>query len=252
MKESFEINLASSTKDEARSKEAFDSLKEAKTEEINAGQENIDAKTQELAASDENCETSKQDLEDTSNLLDVDVKFLADLKDKCTNVDQEFEERKKTRALEIAAVSKALAFLSSDDAHELFTKTFNPALLQQRSQDRLMDSTREQAIKVLLRAARASHDPKLSALAGQARLDAFSNLKKTIQTMVDRLLKEKDDEIKHKDFCVEQFNENSRDTEVKTQAKEETESLINQLTTTVEHLVKAIDELRRRSLSSRN
>ena len=39
--------------------------------------------------------------------------------------DQEFEERTKTRAEEMKAVSEALAILSSDDAHDTFTSTFN-------------------------------------------------------------------------------------------------------------------------------
>ena len=35
--------------------------------------------------------------------------------------DSEWEERQKTRQLEMEACSKALAVLSSDDAHDLFT-----------------------------------------------------------------------------------------------------------------------------------
>jgi len=75
-------------------------------------------------------------------------------------------------------------------------------------------------------------------------MDAFANLKKTIQTMADRLLKEKEDEIKHKDFCVEQFNENSRDTEVKMQEKGDTEAKVADLKASVDALNKSIEELK--------
>ena len=47
--------------------------------------------------------------------------------------DSEWEERQKTRQLEMEACSKALAVLSSDDAHDLFTKTFNPSFIQSAS-----------------------------------------------------------------------------------------------------------------------
>ena len=47
------------------------------------------------------------------------------LKETCQMTDQEFEERTKTRAEETKAVSEALAILSSDDAHDTFTSTFN-------------------------------------------------------------------------------------------------------------------------------
>merc|ERR1719329_1574716 len=53
------------------------------------------------------------------------------LKEKCSSTDAEWEERQKTRQLEMEACSKALAVLSSDEAHDLFTKTFNPAFIQE-------------------------------------------------------------------------------------------------------------------------
>merc|ERR1719364_634323 len=235
MKESFEINLATSQKEEAGQVSAFEALKAAKDDQI-------DAKSEELATTDEKLVNDKQDQEDTETTLEEDIKFLADLKDKCANVDQDYEERTKTRQLEIAAVSKALEFLSSDEAHELFTSTFNPKFVQTRSQ--ADERKRARIVKVLEEAAQQHRDPRLSTLAVSAKMDAFGNLKKTIQTMVDRLLKEKEDEIKQKDFCVEQFNENSRDTEVKTQEKQETEAEINDLKMTVDTLTKDIEELK--------
>jgi hypothetical protein len=57
--------------------------------------------------------------------LSADEKFLMMLKEKCAQTDQEFNQRQKTRSEEIAAVGKALEFLSSDAAHDLFTNTFN-------------------------------------------------------------------------------------------------------------------------------
>merc|ERR1719262_1553989 len=181
MKEDFERNLAESQKTEAQQIASFEDLKSAKTEEIEAGTEQIDAKTEELAATDEKNSASKKDLEDTTATLAEDTKFLADLKDKCANADQEYEERVKTRNLEMTAVSKALEYLSSDEAHELFTRTFNPALVQMRSLDSQQAKRRKQAVQLLQRA--AAHDPRLSTLAVHAQMDAFANLKKTIQTM---------------------------------------------------------------------
>ena len=59
--------------------------------------------------------------------------------------DQEFEERTKTRAEETKAVSEALAILSSDDAHDTFTSTFN--FVQSRMT--LQSRKRDEAAKVL-------------------------------------------------------------------------------------------------------
>merc|ERR1712139_220900 len=98
----------------------------------------IDTKTQELADTDEKNAQAKEDVEDTKKTLSADEEFLMMLKEKCSMTDSEWEERQKTRQLEMEACSKALAVLSSDDAHDLFTKTFNPSLVQteQRSESR--------------------------------------------------------------------------------------------------------------------
>merc|ERR1711904_186425 len=120
----------------------------------------IDTKTQELATTDEKLAMSKQDLEDTKNGLSEDEQFLMMLKEKCQGSDQEYEERQKTRAAEIEAVSKALAFLTSDDARDLFSKTFNPALLQKAS-----NSNRAQASKLLAAIAKKNKNPVLMTLA---------------------------------------------------------------------------------------
>merc|ERR1719420_1687000 len=125
MKESFETNLANSQKEEMQSQKDYEDLKAAKESEIAAGQDLIDTKTVELATTDEKNAQSKESLADTRETLAADTAFLADLKERCQNMDQEYEERTKTRQLEIQAVSKALAFLSSDEAHDLFTRTFN-------------------------------------------------------------------------------------------------------------------------------
>merc|ERR1719235_2347694 len=187
MKETFESNLSTSQKEELASQKAYEDLKAAKEEEIAAGQDQIDTKTQELATTDEKLAMAKQDLADTRNGLSEDEKFLMMLKEKCQGSDQEYEERQKTRAMEIEAVSKALAILSSDDAHNLFSKTFNPALLQKKNSQH--QKARLAAFKLLSSVAKKTNNPRLSALATRVRLDAFTKVKKAIDDMVAQLLK---------------------------------------------------------------
>merc|ERR1719464_2717814 len=128
MKETFEANLSDSQKEEMANQKAYEELKAAKEQEIAAGQAQTDTKTQELADTDAKNAQSKEDIEDTRSSLSADEQFLMMLKEKCQMTDKEWEERQKTRQLEMQAVSKALAVLSGDDAHDLFTRTFNPAL----------------------------------------------------------------------------------------------------------------------------
>jgi chromosome segregation ATPase len=240
MKETFETNLSDTQKEELTNQKAYEDLKSAKEEEIAAGQSQIDAKTQELASTDEKLAQSKEDIEDTKNNLSADEEFLLMLKEKCSTTDAEWEERQKTRQLEIEACSKALAVLSSDDAHDTFTKTFNPAFLQVESSK----SRRAQAADLLAKLAKKVGNPRLATLASQVKLDAFTKVKKAIDDMVTQLLKEKEDEIKHKDFCTDEFNTNQLQTEKKERKKEDLLAKLEDLELTIKTLGDNIDTLK--------
>ena len=118
--------------------------------------------------------------------------------------DKEWEERQKTRQLEMEAVSTALAVLAGTDAHDLSTKTFNPALLRRESTEH--SQRRAAASRALSAVAGKVHSPRLATLAYQVKLDAFTRVKKAIDDMISQLLKGKEAEVKHKDFCVDEFN----------------------------------------------
>merc|ERR1712039_1075902 len=242
MLETFENNLSASQKEEMANQKAYEDLKAAKEDEIAAGQSQIDTKTQELATTDEKNAQSKEDIEDTRNSLAADEEFLMMLKEKCQMTDQEWEERQKTRQLEMEAVSKALAILSGDDAHDLFTRTFNPALLQSASAAHA--ERREQASQLLSKVAQKFHNPRLSTLAYQVKLDAFTRVKKAIDDMVAQLLKEKEDEIKHKDFCTDEFNTNQLQTEKKEREKKDLIAKIEDLEMTIKTLTEEIEKLK--------
>ena len=72
----------------------------------------------------------------------------------------------------------------------------------------------------------------------------FTRVKKAIDDMVAQLTKEKEDEIKHKDFCVSEFNTNELQTEKKERAKQDLIAKIEDLEQTIKALTDAIDKLK--------
>merc|ERR1719299_392349 len=152
--------------------------------------------------------------------------------------DQEFEERTKTRAEEIKAVSEALAILSSDDAHDTFTSTFN--FIQKSSKK---SSTREKAEKILLKVAKKTGDPKIAVLSTRVRLDNFKKVTENIDGMVADLKKEKEEDVKMKDFCIEALHKNEVAIEMKARDIEQLDAKIATLTAEIEELTKAIAAL---------
>merc|ERR550537_1429527 len=140
-------------------------MKAAKEQEIKTSSDLVDKKTQELAQTDEKNAEDAEMKENTEASLAADQAFLADLKERCASMDAEYEERTKGRQLEIEAVSKALAFLNSDEAHDLFTRTFNPTFLQKDS--RRVSQRRVLAAKMLQANAKKFRDPRIALLAAK-------------------------------------------------------------------------------------
>merc|ERR1719504_213753 len=238
MKETFETNLENSQKEEMQSQTAYEDLKAAKTSEIKAGSDQKDTKTQELADTDSLLAQSKQDLEDTRNSLAADQKFLMNLKETCQMTDQEFEERTKTRAEETKAVSEALAILSSDDAHDTFTSTFNFIQVSKATQ-----SKRDHAEKILYAVAKKVRHPLLATLATRVRLDNFKKVTEEIDGMIADLKKEMADDVKMKDFCIEALHKNEVAQEMKKRDIAQMEAKIADLTASIETLAKQIAAL---------
>merc|ERR1719172_519324 len=169
--------------------------------------------------------------------LDADQTFLMNLKETCQMTDSEFEERTKTRQEEIQAVSQALAILSSDDAHDTFTSTFNFVQVSQE------ESKRTSAEAILYNVANKAGNPRLATLATRMRLDGFEKVIEEIDGMIADLKKEKADDIKMKDFCIEALHKNEVAQEMKKRDIEQMEAKIADLTATIDTLAKQIAAL---------
>ena len=89
------------------------------------GQDQIDKKTEELTHIDEANAAAKQDSKDTKATFSEDEQFLMMPKELCAKVDAQYEARTKEHNMEMEACSKAQAVLTSDEAHDMFTTTFN-------------------------------------------------------------------------------------------------------------------------------
>merc|ERR1719371_107490 len=99
-------------------------------------------------------------------------------------------------------------------------------------------------MRLLKSVAQKVRNPRLATLAESVRLDAFVRVKKAIDDMVAQLMKEKEDEIKHKDWCVDEMNTNERTTEMKNRDKDDLTAKIEDLTMTIETLTSEIETLK--------
>ena len=242
MKEKFEKNLGDIQETEVEKANMYEGVKISIEKESSSTKIKHDRKTQQLADIDLEVGELGTNLEDISITLVMDEKYLIALKAQCAALDKEWAIRQKMRQKEMEAVSKALAYLTSDDAMELFSRTFNPSMLQREGTGNRR--LRLLASEVLRKAGQDLGSPKLAALAYQVRLDAFTKVKAAIDALIAELTKEQADEVKHKDFCVEELNTNQLQTEKKERERKTLEATIEDLKMTIEKLTKEIKELK--------
>merc|ERR1719335_1478240 len=237
MKTEFDSNLADMQADEKKSVTEFAALKSAKTAEIAAGEEMAKEKTALLAKTKVQLGEAKEDLEDTTSAMEADQAFLVDLKERCSVSDSEWEERSKTRSLEIAAVGETIKILTDDDAHDLFASTLG--FLQLSSTRRTLshaDISREQASRLLLKQGAKTGRRALVQLAASVRLDAFKKVEEEINGMISGIEAESASEVALKDKCKEEFHKNDMDVM-------EIDETIKDLTTKINDFASSIDTL---------
>merc|ERR1719456_1979411 len=259
MKEDFEKNLADTRADEEKAIAEYEGLNAASVEELEAGKKAMSQAEQEKAEASEKKAADEEDLADTEEQLAKDEGFLANLNAKCEATDKEYQERVKGRTAEIAAVADTIQILNSDESFESFGKTLGgpgqvvggvrqAGFLQLRSRIRHMSKEQQLRSRVanLLRNAYRKNpsDPRLALVATSVELDAFVKVKKAIDDMVAELKAQQADEVKHKDWCVENIDQNERETDHKYRDKDDLETKIADLTATIEQFTADIKTLK--------
>jgi len=195
-------------------------LKAAKEKEIGEQTAQSDAKTAQLGDTVERLAQAKADLKDTTNTLAADTKFLADLKTRCGDMDAEFAMRSKMRQEEITAVSEALNILTEDEARDQFTKTYDGFIQVRKSSGR-----RNHAAAMVMNAAQKFASPRLRVIAMEISSgDVFAKIKVAVDNMIAQLKQENKDEIKHRDYCIEELNQNEMQTDDAYDKKKELET----------------------------
>jgi chromosome segregation ATPase len=241
MGDSMATALAEMMAAEEKAALAFQELVKAKTKEIDALSEAIEAKTQKIGELSVFLVTGQDDIDDMTEGLEADKKFLAELKKGCATKEQEWEERKKTRAAELLALADTIKILNNDDALELFKKTLpapSAALLQVRVTNTELRARAQGVLRQARDAAprhnRAKLDMILLSLSGK-KAD-FSKVIKMIDEMLAMLAAEQVDDEEKKTYCLKEFD-------VSDDKKKELEFMMEVTATNIEKAKEALAKL---------
>lgn len=146
--------------------------------------------------------------DETTALLKADESLLTETEDTCKEKTYQFGERKKLRDQELKGVTAALEVLSSDDAQATFKSAASFLQLSRDMQPTEVQGV-QQAYRALQQTASQYHSLSLAKLAVQLKTGggAFRKVLKQIDTQIEFLKAEGEEDVKHKARCLKQMED---------------------------------------------
>eukprot|EP00933_Yihiella_yeosuensis_P032639 TRINITY_DN2624_c1_g1_i1.p1 TRINITY_DN2624_c1_g1~~TRINITY_DN2624_c1_g1_i1.p1 ORF type:complete len:690 (-),score=232.83 TRINITY_DN2624_c1_g1_i1:118-2187(-) len=236
-RDTYVTNLQTLRQHEADELKAFESFDKTKSNEHGLFTAMLDQITAGIADTTEELGQKRDQLNEAKDNLEKTTSFNKETGELCKEKTKINEERAMLRAQEEAALSRAIAVLNSDEAFASFGKTKATGFMQLSSVTQGDKDAHPKALSLLREAAHATHSSRLASVA--ALIVAGNPLAKVvseIDKMQSRIAKEADQDKKHFDTCVEERKTNKENMDEKKQS-------IITLTSSVDELHKAIDEM---------
>merc|ERR1712232_1121071 len=160
-----------------------------------------------------------------------DEKYIAQVQKSLEDKKDEWKTRSALRANELAAISKAVSILNSDDARDLFKKSLTSqghSLLQRNEATEGETAKRRTAAETLLAA--AAGDSRLLALSAKVAAPShFAEVVSAIDNMVGVLNKEEASELEKKEGCEKDRMDDTRSAVVASRRMDEMTDAIRTL-----------------------
>jgi len=215
MREKAEAELNEARKAEMNSKHNYDMLKQSLVDEISVDNKDLSESKTGLAGANEAKATAEGDLAVTQKDLADAQKVLGSMHQDCMTKATDHEAAVKGRAEELKALAEAKKIISSMTGGAA-AQTYS--LVQVSSVRGSVSSIQTRAdlanfevVNLLKRLAKEQHSTALSQLASKIATtmrfgasngeDPFAKVKDLISTMIERLIKEGEEEAQHKAYC---------------------------------------------------
>lgn len=248
--ETFSGNLKEADAKEKKAKEEHETLMKSKKDQLSKAQEALEKMEVEGGAKGLTVEEAKSEIKDLKTQVKNDEGYIKEVKGEFEKKKKEWKERQEVRSKEQEAISKAIAILHSDDARDLFKKSFESHgegsrfMLLQESETTALSWRRQQAKAVILNAARAAKDSRLVALASAAgkASKGFDVVIKKIDEMLELLKKEEEEDKKIKEECEKTREKDTAAAIVLSREMDELTDKVEKLESEIEEIEKEIDE----------
>merc|ERR1719321_2656813 len=215
-----EGQLSVARKEEANSLHNYELLKQELTDSIAFGNKEMDKAKKGSAAAAETKATAEGDMAVTNKGLAEDSAQLADAHHQCMTQAQDFEVETKSRAEELKALGKAKKIIS-EMAGGAASQSYSFIQVKKESGKSELSTRADlanfEAVRYVRSLAEKFGSAALSQLAGRMQTaarfssvegdDPFAKVKGLINEMIERLVKEGEEEAAHKGYCDKEMSE---------------------------------------------
>jgi len=187
--------------------------------------------------------TAEGDLSDTTNGVEEDEKFLAELSAECTQKEADYHKRQEVRQEELDAIAKAIEIMSSDSVKEPARFMQEPTALVQLRSSSSQRAVQGVVANFLSVQARSTNSRILQLLANKVSADPFKKVTKMIKDMIFKLMEEANEEAEHKGFCDTELTTNKQTRDTKTEDAATLKAEMEGLSADIASLGESIAEL---------
>merc|ERR1719301_515513 len=213
MLQTFEDNLTDAEKKEADSLSTYEKLSGQKNSQLQAAQDALTSGEAEGGARSLSVEESQEEVDSLSAQVTADEGYIQQAEDSYAVKMTEWKERKRLRTEEIASIEKAIAILTSDEARDTMSSSYESQgnLLQVDNAEH--HSRVKKAAAKLRELSQKHHDVRLAALSVSVMFRAkghFDEVVDGIDKIISDLHKENDMDLKVKEDCENDRNKNTK------------------------------------------
>jgi len=246
MLQTFQDNLADATGKENKDKSTHTTLKASKDSQLSAAQDALSGGDGESGARGVNAQEAQDEVDALTTQVSNDETYMQQAEDAYAIKVTEWKERKRLRTGEAAAVSKAMAILTSDDARDTLSASHKSQMTLLLQEEEAVSCQRANAVSKLRETAAKHNDMRLVALAVLARQSTkghFDAIVESIDKMVSDLQAEYEEDLKTKETCEADRMSNTKIAKQNAQAMDDQTALIARKQAEIDTKQKEVEDI---------
>jgi len=216
MYDTFAADLEKSNQDESNAQKGFEEVMAEKEKKNTVLKNMVTEKSAEKAEKSKMLAENEELLEATTAQLKEDEEFFATATESCKSKSAAWDERSRLRTEELSGIAEALTILTSDEAKATFKSATETRPVDTFGSDGVSfvqvaeeQDPAKKAYKVLQKTIGNSKNIQLARLAVALKASAkghFDEVIEAIDTMIQTLKDEGQEDIKQRDWCIAERN----------------------------------------------